>query len=112
MLINRTRVRPGEQSGHGRREWRRQLRCTNRQGRGRQSYRHCGTEDKLQKAREIGADNVLNHYTEDIVARVRELTAGQGVDVIVVHVGAAVWLAMFSQPERLWSAGNLWRNRR
>ena len=49
-----------------------------------------GTDDKLQKAREIGADDVLNHYTEDIVARVRELTAGQGVDVIE-HVGAAVW---------------------
>ena len=42
-----------------------------------------GTDDKLRKAREIGADEVINHYTEDMVTRVRELTAGQGVDVIV-----------------------------
>jgi len=54
-----------------------------------------GTDDKLQKAREIGADEVINHYTEDIVAGVRALTAGQGVDVIVEHVGAAVWQACF-----------------
>src|SRR5216683_61007 len=54
-----------------------------------------GTDDKLRKARAIGADDVINHYTEDLAARVRALTAGQGVDVIVEHVGAAVWQACF-----------------
>ena len=26
-----------------------------------------GTDDKLRKAREIGVDEVINHYTEDMV---------------------------------------------
>jgi NADPH:quinone reductase-like Zn-dependent oxidoreductase len=38
---------------------------------------------------------VINHYTEDIAARVQELTAGQGVEVVIEHVGAAVWQACF-----------------
>jgi NADPH:quinone reductase-like Zn-dependent oxidoreductase len=54
-----------------------------------------GSEEKLAKARDIGADEVINHYTEDIAARVQELTAGQGVDVVIEHVGAAVWQACF-----------------
>jgi threonine dehydrogenase-like Zn-dependent dehydrogenase len=36
---------------------------------------------KLQLAREFGADHVINVEEEDTVARVRELTGGDGVDV-------------------------------
>jgi NADPH:quinone reductase-like Zn-dependent oxidoreductase len=54
-----------------------------------------GTAEKLQRALEIGADAVINHYAEDLVARVQALTAGEGVDVIIEHVGAAVWPACF-----------------
>ena len=40
-----------------------------------------GSDEKLVKAREIGADEVINHYTEDIAVRVQELTDGQGVEL-------------------------------
>ena len=50
-----------------------------------------GGEAKLAKARELGADHVIDHYTEDIGAEVRKLTAKRGVDVVVEHVGEATW---------------------
>jgi len=50
-----------------------------------------GGEDKLARARAHGADEVIDHYRDDVVKRVRELTANRGVDVVVEHVGAATW---------------------
>jgi NADPH:quinone reductase-like Zn-dependent oxidoreductase len=50
-----------------------------------------GGEEKLARARDLGADHVVDHYRDDLVRSVRELTAGRGVDVIVEHVGAATW---------------------
>lgn len=45
--------------------------------------------EKARLAREAGADEVLNYRTEDVPARVRELTGGVGVDRIVeVDLGA------------------------
>ncbi|HXT72176.1 MAG TPA: zinc-binding dehydrogenase [Vicinamibacterales bacterium] len=50
-----------------------------------------GGADKIAKARELGADEVIDHYDENIVQRVRQLTTNRGVDVVVEHVGAATW---------------------
>ena len=50
-----------------------------------------GRADKLERARALGADEVIDHYQEDVVARVRLLTANRGVDIVVEHVGAATW---------------------
>jgi NADPH:quinone reductase-like Zn-dependent oxidoreductase len=50
-----------------------------------------GGDDKLARARALGADEVIDHYREDVVQRVRQLTANRGADVIVEHVGAATW---------------------
>ena len=50
-----------------------------------------GTDAKLAKARQLGAHEVLNHSTDDVPAKVRELTGGRGVDVVVEHVGTATW---------------------
>jgi NADPH:quinone reductase-like Zn-dependent oxidoreductase len=50
-----------------------------------------GGDAKLAMAREIGAEAVIDHYREDVVARVRELTNRRGVDVVVEHVGVATW---------------------
>lgn len=50
-----------------------------------------GGDHDLERARAIGADEVIDHYREDLVRRVRELTANRGVDVVVEHVGAATW---------------------
>ena len=51
------------------------------------------TEEKARKARELGADEVINYASEDIAERVKELTEGRGVDVVVDHVGAEFWPA-------------------
>jgi NADPH:quinone reductase-like Zn-dependent oxidoreductase len=50
-----------------------------------------GNAAKLERARDFGADAVIDHYRDDLVARVRELTQGRGVDVVVEHVGQATW---------------------
>ncbi len=46
------------------------------------------TAEKAAKAKELGADEVINYTEEDIRQRVRELTEGAGVDAVVDHVGA------------------------
>ncbi len=45
-----------------------------------------GTEEKMNKCKEIGADYVFNHYTQDVVKEVLSLFP-DGVDVVVDHVG-------------------------
>jgi NADPH:quinone reductase-like Zn-dependent oxidoreductase len=50
-----------------------------------------GGEAKLEKALELGADHVIDHYRQDISAEVKRLTDRRGVDVVVEHVGAATW---------------------
>ena len=51
------------------------------------------TEEKAHKASELGADQVINYTDEDIPQRVKELTGGRGVDVVLDHVGADFWPA-------------------
>lgn len=50
-----------------------------------------GSAEKLSKAREIGAHETIDHYTDDISAAVKRWTGGRGVDVVVEHVGQATW---------------------
>jgi NADPH:quinone reductase-like Zn-dependent oxidoreductase len=49
------------------------------------------SDDKLDRARELGADAAFNHEREDVVAAIRELTEGRGADVVVDDVGEATW---------------------
>ncbi|HTZ84840.1 MAG TPA: zinc-binding dehydrogenase [Candidatus Acidoferrales bacterium] len=50
-----------------------------------------GNEEKLEKARVLGADYGINHYKQKISEEVRKLTNKEGVDIVVEHVGAATW---------------------
>ena len=45
------------------------------------------SDDKLDLCREHGADEGINYATEDLRGRVKELTAGAGVDVVYDPVG-------------------------
>jgi len=55
-----------------------------------------GADWKLEKARALGADEAINHSRQSISAEVRRVTGKRGVDVIVEHVGAAVWEECFN----------------
>ena len=50
-----------------------------------------GSEEKLAKAKELGADHLINYKTQKIRDEVRRITDKRGVDVVVEHVGAASW---------------------
>jgi NADPH:quinone reductase-like Zn-dependent oxidoreductase len=50
-----------------------------------------GSDEKLAKARELGADHLINHKSQKIRDEVRRITRKRGVDVVFEHVGAATW---------------------
>lgn len=50
-----------------------------------------GSEDKLARCREAGAELAVNNRTGDIVAAVKAATGGRGVDVVVDPVGGQVF---------------------
>ncbi len=55
--------------------------------RGAQCLVTVGSDDKAKFCREFGAAAAINYRKEDFVARVRELTGGEGVDVVLDMVG-------------------------
>ena len=46
---------------------------------------------KTQRAKDVGADFVINYNEEDIGKKVMEITEGNGADVIFDHVGTDFW---------------------
>ncbi len=50
-----------------------------------------GSDAKLAKARELGADGVINHSTQKIADEVKKLTNRRGVQVVFEHTGEATW---------------------
>jgi NADPH:quinone reductase-like Zn-dependent oxidoreductase len=49
------------------------------------------TPEKAARARALGADEVIVYTAEDIEERVKALTGGRGVDMVVDHVGSDFW---------------------
>jgi NADPH:quinone reductase-like Zn-dependent oxidoreductase len=49
------------------------------------------SEKKADQARLIGASEVILYHREDVLSSIRRLTEKRGADVIVDHVGTAVW---------------------
>lgn len=68
-----------------------------------------GGEEKLLKAKALGADYTIDHYgQDDIAAEVKRITDRRGVDVVVEHVGAATWsksMASLAQGGRVVTCG-------
>jgi NADPH:quinone reductase-like Zn-dependent oxidoreductase len=50
-----------------------------------------GSKEKLERARALGASEVIHHHEQDIADEVRRLTNKRGVDVVIEHVGQATW---------------------
>lgn len=50
-----------------------------------------GSNDKIDKAKALGADHVINYREERFEGVVRKLTKKKGVDVVFEHVGADTW---------------------
>lgn len=67
-----------------------------------------GSDEKIPKAVVLGADAVINHSKEKVAERVKLLTEGKGVDVVIEHIGPEVWetcLASLSKGGRLITCG-------
>jgi len=49
------------------------------------------SDEKLERARSLGADVTLNHKSQSVARELRTLTGKRGVDVVVDNVGEATW---------------------
>jgi NADPH:quinone reductase-like Zn-dependent oxidoreductase len=49
------------------------------------------SDEKLERARALGADVAVNHSDGDVVQTVKDATEGRGADVVVETVGEATW---------------------
>jgi len=59
--------------------------------RGARVFATAGSEEKLERARGLGANEVIHHYKQDIVEAIKRFTNGRGVDIVIEHVGEATW---------------------
>jgi NADPH:quinone reductase-like Zn-dependent oxidoreductase len=109
MLVTRARVEPGEEvlihaagSGVG------SIGIQVARLRGARVIATAGSDEKLQKARELGADEVVNYTREDWPREVRRLTGKRGVDVVFEHTGAETWpgsIAVLAKGGRIITCG-------
>jgi len=59
---------------------------------GAQVIATAGNENKLDQARELGADFTINHYQQKISDEVKKITNKAMCDIVFEHVGQATWL--------------------
>ncbi|MGA4544071.1 quinone oxidoreductase family protein [Uniformispora flossi] len=58
------------------------------------------TEEKAELARAHGADHVIRYRDEDVAARVREITGGEGVPVVYDSIGATTFASSLASLRR------------
>ncbi len=92
MLVTRAAVQPGEDvlihaagSGVG------SMGIQIAKLRGGRVIATASSDEKLEKAKELGADEVINYTREDWPREVRRLTDRKGVAVVFEHTGASTW---------------------
>ncbi len=67
-----------------------------------------GAAWKLERARALGADDVINHTEQNVYDEVRRMTDRRGVDIVFDHVGKATWetsLKLLARGGRLATCG-------
>jgi NADPH:quinone reductase-like Zn-dependent oxidoreductase len=110
MLVTRAQVRPGEDvlvigAGSGVGSAAVQIARLH----GARVIATAGSTAKLERARALGAQETIDHASEDIAARARALTGKKGVDVVFEHVGGNVFeaaVAALARNGRLVTCGN------
>lgn len=68
-----------------------------------------GSDEKLARARELGADEAINYRTTDFAEAVTAITGGRGVDVVLESVGGRTLvrsIELLASGGRLVSVGN------
>jgi NADPH:quinone reductase-like Zn-dependent oxidoreductase len=92
MLVTRAAVQPGEEvlvhaagSGVG------SIGIQLAKLRGARVIATASSEEKLAKAKDLGADEVVNYSDENWPKEVKRLTNKRGVDVVFEHTGSATW---------------------
>ena len=58
---------------------------------GARVFATAGSEEKLARARSLGAYEVIHHHRQDVAEEIKRLTNKRGVDVVIEHVGQATW---------------------
>lgn len=109
MLVTRAQLKPGEDvlvlgAGSGVGSAAVQIAKLH----GARVFATAGSEAKLEKARELGANELINHSKQDIADEVKKRTNKRGVDVVFEHVGQATWeksLASLAPAGRLVTCG-------
>ena len=93
MMVNKGNIRPGEDVlilgvgagvGTAAIQIAKMLGC--------RVFATASTEEKLQRAKQLGADFLINYRTEEFDKKIRDLTNRRGVDVVVDYIGADTWV--------------------
>lgn len=58
---------------------------------GARVFATAGSDEKLERARSLGAFEVIHHHKQDIAEEIKRLTDRRGVDVVIEHIGDATW---------------------
>ena len=58
------------------------------------------SEEKLERAKQMGADFLINYAKEEFDKKVRELTDKRGVDVVIDTIGADTWVRSLRSARR------------
>ncbi len=48
-------------------------------------------KENIEKAKELGADHVINYHERDFAREVRSITNRRGADIVIEHVGRDTW---------------------
>ena len=109
MLMTRAQLRPGEDIlilGAGGSVGSAGLQIAKLAG--ARIFATASTAQKCERARELGADVIIQYTARDFSEVVLEETDGRGVDVVLEHIGAATWrqsIASLAKNGRLVSCG-------
>jgi NADPH:quinone reductase-like Zn-dependent oxidoreductase len=92
MLMTRARLQRGEDvlvlaAGSGVGQAAIQIACLH----GARVFATAGSDEKLERARGLGASAAIHHHKQDIAEEIKRLTNRRGVDVVIEHVGEATW---------------------